>query len=211
MNSVFPQRGRASSQESRFNSAQLHNGQPAFLPRFHVTFQPPRILIEASVQQNSLIWGVREASKPRSFAPTQRCKDGRAQPQPYGCSPRYDSCTEQGWLNCLACVLQGKRLHNEEWKWIIGAGQKPTLTQQEGLTNWPDFSSSIFTDNNKLLWPLCYGAERKIWRNHHKAHELFIKNTFKSFPSGIYHQNRNINQSAQTTYHTVHRGMHFHL
>lgn len=41
--------------------------------------------------------------------------------------------------------------------------------QQEGLTDGPDFSSSIFTVSNELLWPLAYGAERTIWGNRYRA------------------------------------------
>lgn len=46
--------------------------------------------------------------------------------------------------------------------------------------------------------------------NHHMN---FLSNTnlkvLWSFLSGIYHWNRNINQTGQTRYYTVHRGMHF--
>lgn len=111
---VVPQRGRTSSEESCFNSPQLHCGQPALLPGLHVAFQPAWVYTEAPVRQDSFLRGVWQASEQRPSAPDQHCKDGRAQPQPHGCHSCHDPCPEQGWLNCLVCPVPEKRLHQGE-------------------------------------------------------------------------------------------------
>lgn len=85
--------------------------------------------------------------------------------------------------------------------------------QQEGLTDGPDFSSSIFTVSNELLWPLCLRCWEDNLGKSLQSIGTFYQYTFKSFMlsflSGINPWNRNIKQTTQTIYYTVHRGMPF--
>lgn len=105
-----PQRGRAASQESRFNRSKLHRGQPALLTGLHVALQPARVRPEASVRQDPLVRGVRQASEPGSGAAALGRQDGRLQPESHGGHPRHGSCPDEGRFDRLADCLHGNGL-----------------------------------------------------------------------------------------------------
>lgn len=127
-----PQRGCAPSQESRFNCSKLHCGQPALLTGLHVAFQPARVCPEASVRQDSLIRGVRQASEPSSGAAALGWQDGRLQPESHGGHPCHGSCPDEGRFNRLADRLHGKGLCKEGM-------ERKEVGQKLGWMHSPDF------------------------------------------------------------------------
>lgn len=163
--SVFAQRGRAASQEPRFNRTQFHRGQPTLFPGLHVTLQPAWVRPEATVRQDSLNGRVRETTEPCTHAPARCSQDGRPQSQPHGRHSRHDPCPEPGRLNRLARrpLMNGPCNTKRE-----GCGTR--AKGWDGLLALYYLQMGVYScfEDLALLW--CWGKKSELYWNHNGAH-----------------------------------------